>query len=122
MNTRSRLPAFFCGFLLGCAFLVAALFGIHPLLRSLADDGLMGKFHRLRPEMTRDEVTVMMGSAGERLDEFRLPQKAGHEMEYYVAKRIGAAYFIYWHAFPAVGLIAAFDTRDRLIYKASGGT
>lgn len=102
--------------------MVAALFGINALLRSLADDGMKGRFDRLRPEMTRDEVTVIMGSAGQRLDEFRLPQRTGHEMEYCVAQRIGAAYFIYWDAFPAVGLIAAFDTRDRLIYKASGGT
>lgn len=100
---------------------MGALFGINAFVR-LDNDRIMGRFDRLRPEMTREEVIAIMGSAGTRLNEFRLPQKTGHEMEYYLAQRIGAAYFIYWDVFPAVGQIAAFDTRDRLIFKASGGT
>jgi len=90
--------------------------------------GLIGGFSKLersyqkiRYGMVRTEVTQIMGSAGERSSEFRLAQPAGYEMEYAVASKVGAAYFVSWNESDTTYTVA-FDSADRVIYKAKGST
>jgi hypothetical protein len=121
MHRPSPLVAFVFGLIVGAALVACPLIVFTAIVKSTEDNALH-RFQRLRPEMTREEVTAIMGSPGTRHDQFRLPEEVGHEMDYYLARRIGAAYFVYWEAFPDVALVAAFDIRDRLVFKASGGT
>ena len=103
---------------------VAGLFT--PLAAAVLIHAAIGGFSRLERGynkihygMSRAQVSEIMGSPGKTASEFYLAQLAGYEMEYAVAGKLGAAYFVSWHGSDTTFTVA-FDSADRVIYKAKG--
>lgn len=72
--------------------------------------------------MTRSEVEQFMRSPGKKLEQFQLGQETGFERRYAEAERSKSVYWLSWHNGFDYVYTVGFDERDRVTYKASGGT
>ena len=124
MSKRPFIYGLLLGILLGWVTLLVIQSISTTVLDSIKgiDRQKIHSFTAIRLGMTAAEVTELMGTEGERSDTFRLGQQGGYEIEYAVAEKIGAAYFLSWKTGVALVFTVAFDTQDRVIYKASGST
>jgi hypothetical protein len=79
-------------------------------------------FQRVTVGMPRARVEKLMRSQGTKAEQFHLGQPGGFERQYAEAERSKSAYWLSWHNGFDYVYTVGFDDRDRVTYKASGGT
>jgi len=70
----------------------------------------------------RTEVINYLGQPDDSSKEFRLGQRDGFEEQYEAAAESGSVTYSFWHRKVDYVCAVGFDSRDRVAYRACGGT
>ncbi|MHC4574707.1 MAG: hypothetical protein ACYS76_11345 [Planctomycetota bacterium] len=88
--------------------------GVNPVLHR--------RYESVEKGMTREEVVRSMGQPADEGVEFRLSQYEGFEKQYERARRSNSQYYLFWYSAIDLTYAIGFDSQDKVMIKACGGT
>jgi hypothetical protein len=89
---------------------------------SIEDWRFYSKFDAIAIGMTEAELVKRLGPPQDAGNKFYLGQPAGFEKQYREAAESGSTRFVFWHREIDVVCAIGLDAKDRVAYKACGGT
>lgn len=110
------------GIVLAVGVVGACLSHVLPLLNPDWDAELARAWKSVETGMTREQVVGLLGEPEEQSAEFHLGQYGGFEAVYKRAASSGSEYYLFWDQGIDVVYAVGFDERDKVTFKAAGGT